>query len=362
MFNYDRDTLVNTLIKVSIVLIGLLSIFIFFTYIFPGLTNALPFIALLLMPFIIAWLISILTRPVVEFINRKLHIPRAIAVLLMLLLLFIVISLVMTLIVSRVAVEVAKLPEFIGSLDKYISQAFAYLQSIYARINLNAGEMAQLREWLINLSESALEVVTHGVGGAVNIIQSVPIALIFVIVTLVAIFFWCRDHEIIQRALVSIAPEKKRQKANAIYLAFSRIIAKYCRAQILLITISTFIAIVGYSILGVQGALSIGLLTGFLDILPVLGPGTLIIPWMIWSFISKDLFMGFGLLILYVTMTVSRNILEPKLVGDSLGLHPLAILAAIFIGLQLFGIWGIFIGPISLAVGAAFINSTKRVI
>lgn len=362
LFNYDRDTLINILIKMGIVLIGLAILFLLISFIFPWIAVAIPFVAFLLLPFILAWLLSVLTQPLVDFMHFKMHMPRGASVLLMLLILFGVISVVMSLIVSRVVLSFFKLPAYIMSLEHNINAAFIYLQDLYAKINLNPEEIERIKEWLVSVSQNVLQFIYQGLGGAVNVISSLPTGIIFLLITLVAVFFWCRDREIIQSAFVALAPPAKRQRMNALYLSFSRIIGKYCRAQMLLISISTLLAIIAYSILGVEGAISMGLLTGFFDILPVLGPGTIIIPWMIWSFIVKNYFMGFGLLILYAVLIITRNILEPKLVGDSLGIHPLAVLAAIFIGLQLFGVWGVFLGPISLAVGAALLYSRKKVI
>ena len=87
-----------------------------------------------------------------------------------------------------------------------------------------------------------------------------------------------------------------------------------------------------------------------MDIIPILGPGTLIVPWAAWSLITGDFISGVGLIIIYATTTISRNILEPKIVGDRVGLHPLATLAAIFIGMRMFGLVGLILGPIVLAI------------
>jgi len=97
-----------------------------------------------------------------------------------------------------------------------------------------------------------------------------------------------------------------------------------------------------------------------MDIIPVLGPGTLIIPWAVWSFVVGDIGFGIGLLVIYIIVSVTRYILEPKIVGDRVGLHPLAALAAIFIGMKLFGLVGLILGPITLAVVLAMLKARRQ--
>ena len=95
---------------------------------------------------------------------------------------------------------------------------------------------------------------------------------------------------------------------------------------------------------------TIGILVGILDILPILGPGTLFIPWIIWEIISGDTGFAVSLLVLYVIISVVRQFLEPKIIGDNIGLHPLATLISLYVGLQLGGIVGMIAGPVLLVI------------
>ena len=107
---------------------------------------------------------------------------------------------------------------------------------------------------------------------------------------------------------------------------------------------------VGISILGVKHAVLIAAVIAVFDILPMLGTGGIIIPWGIISLVTGNVFVGIGLLVLYVVITVVRNIVEPKIVGGQLGLHPIVTLACMFTGLQLCGIIGLFGFPIMLSL------------
>ena len=113
----------------------------------------------------------------------------------------------------------------------------------------------------------------------------------------------------------------------------------------------TFIELsIGLTIIGVENSIIIALLTACLDILPVLGTGGVMIPWSIISLIMGDIGVGIGLIVVYLVVTVIRNIIEPKIVGTQLGLHPLATLISMFIGVNIAGIIGLFGFPIMLSL------------
>ena len=103
--------------------------------------------------------------------------------------------------------------------------------------------------------------------------------------------------------------------------------------------------LVGFLVLKVSYFFLLALLTAFLDILPVLGVGTVLIPYAVFELIGGRLARGIGLLVLYAVITVLRQIAEPHLVGKSLGLHPILMLVSFYAGLKLFGVAGLLVGP-----------------
>ncbi len=359
MKKYDRETLINYLLKAGIILGGSISILLISAYLLPLAGRFLTGLFFMTSPFILAWLVAILTQPIVDFLNHKLRIPRGLSVIIMLLFFLGIVSGVMTLIIGRVIIELSVLSAKFPSFKLFIEKSFVSLQEFLSRLNLEADDLAIIKEWLVSRSEQIMPFISSAAGGAINILQATPTVLVFLVVTVVATFFWCRDMQMVENTLVSFTPQKYKIKVVDTYRSLSHIIYGFCRAQILLIAASTIVCIIAYMILRVDGPVTIGLITGFFDILPIFGPGTIIIPWCLYSLIVGNYYLGFGLLILYIFLIVFRNILQPKLVGDRIGLHPLATLASIFIGLGLFGIWGLFIGPVLLALIFAIWKSFK---
>lgn len=122
-----------------------------------------------------------------------------------------------------------------------------------------------------------------------------------------------------------------------------------------MISITAFIVLIGLLILGVESAFTYALLIGLVDLLPYLGVGTIMIPWLIYAFATGDMTLGIGLSVLYGIILVARQLIEPKVLASSVGLDPLPTLIAMFAGLKLFGVLGLIVGPVTLVVlGAAF--------
>jgi len=124
-----------------------------------------------------------------------------------------------------------------------------------------------------------------------------------------------------------------------------------------LLFITAAIVIIGLLIMLVEYAITIGLLTGLVDLLPYLGTGTVFIPWIVYLFFKGNYSMVIGLSILYAVVLIFRQIIEPKVVAESVGLDPLLTLVALFVGLQLFGFLGLIIGPVSLVLINALVKA-----
>ena len=108
--------------------------------------------------------------------------------------------------------------------------------------------------------------------------------------------------------------------------------------------------LIGFLIMGVEYAFLMATLVAFVDILPIFGAGTVLIPWAIFSLLTSNTPLGIGLLVLYAVTLVVRQFIEPKIVGTTLGIHPLATLASVYLGLSFFGFWGLILGPMSVLI------------
>ncbi len=184
-----------------------------------------------------------------------------------------------------------------------------------------------------------------------KVARAVPYIALFALVTLIATFYFCMDLEKINRVLASFFPEKPRKTLFIIKEELFSVVFGYIRAYSLIIALTFTELFIGLSIIGTKYTFLISFLIALVDILPVLGAGTVLVPWGILNIVFGNTRNGICLLVLYLIITIIRQMAEPKIVGTFLGLHPLCTLLAMYVGVQLCGIWGVFLFPIGLIAG-----------
>lgn len=312
-----------------------------------------------LLPFLLAWGISLMIAPAAAGLAKKTHLARGFwAVVLLLLTLGGLVAAVS----AGVARGVRELEDLLAALLAESSfaaegETFDWFGKITAGVGLfrraQVGERyeafraefnAMVGEMLTSLA-GVLSAKLPGLAG--KLISAMPSMLFFIVVTVIAGFYFCLEPGQIGRFLEKHLPSRiavnlPKWRARAKAVSF-----RYLRAY-LLILLTTFAELfVGFLILRVRYAFLLSLLIAVVDIFPVLGVGTVLIPWAVVLLIRKNFYLGFGLLILYGVVTVLRQIIEPRLVGKSLGLHPLAALIASYAGWRWFGFLGMALGPVA---------------
>lgn len=352
----DPDKNREYLILAGTVTGACISIFLLYYYIFPASGAVLKFITPIILPFILAGIISILIDPLIKFFMRRIKFSRGWAVFTSLFLVIGVVSSVLTLISVRLFLELQKLSQNVPDMTVFLEQLAIRAHTLYLKITFPDEVIAQLQIIASKLGTSLTKGVTVAINNMLSFFALLPGVMIMLIILLIATFFFSRDKVTLGRSFLKIVPSGWRQGVISVYLDFSQAVVGYFQAQLTLITLNTMIAITGLYVIGVEYALIMGLVTGFFDVLPIFGPGSVFIPWAIYNLIVGNIRLAVSLIVLYVVMIVSRQIMEPKLVAQNLGVHPLATLAAIFIGLKVIGVLGIFIGPAILVLGQAIIK------
>lgn len=140
---------------------------------------------------------------------------------------------------------------------------------------------------------------------------------------------------------------RERLKLKGIGTKIKRVAGSYIKAQLLIILTITSICVAGLFLIGQKHAVVIGILIGICDALPFLGTGICLLPWALFQVLGKKMFSAVGLILIYILCTFTRQILEPKLIGERFGVHPLAILMSIYIGIKVYSKGGFLLGPIS---------------
>jgi sporulation integral membrane protein YtvI len=222
---------------------------------------------------------------------------------------------------------------------------------------LNMALPPQLHETLQNNLQKGIVLLQifldNSLNGMAKLITLLPDFFIFILISTIATYFIMRDRPMLRSYILHLIPAGIRSGSRNVISHLLNALIGFFKAYSILISITTIITLVSLKILGVKYVLTIGILVGLLDILPILGPGGVFIPWIIWQFVVGNSKMGISLLVVYIIISVVRQILEPKIVGDNIGLHPLATLISLYVGLQLGGMAGMILGPVCIVVAIA---------
>lgn len=330
----------------------ILSVFIFFT---------VRYLALAFLPFILAWGIALSLKTPAEFLEKNAKIPKKAAHIVTTALFAAVTFYLFFLFISMLFREAkeayAGLSEnsaLVEGVVKTLSekvrntlQGIPYVGKKLSFAQISEGFETKLLGWLQGFLPQLVSLAGSLLG---KLIKAVPYAMIFLFVTLISTFYFSADLEKINRTLALLFPEKPRRTLFVIKEELFSVIFGYIRAYSLVIALTFVELFVGLSIIGTKYTFLISFIIAVIDVLPIVGAGTFLIPWGIINISLGNLRTGICLLVLYFIISVTRQMAEPKIIGNFLGLHPLCTLLAMYVGARLCGIWGIFLFPVTFIV------------
>lgn len=331
---------------------------LYIIYIFTAilaLSYAFKYILPALIPFIIAVVFTLVMAPLIDFFQARLKISRSFSTLLSMLLFFGGIGSVFALIVLKLVAELIQLsttlPEQSANLWLFYQEFVGRATEFYGTLPHNV--TSTLEQSVNNLTANLQGLIGRLVNSLLQVVSLLPGTITVMVVTLLATYFLARDYRQIVQLWLYVAPPPWGARSVAVARQVASAFVGYLRAQALLIFITMVISVTGLFLIGADYALTMGLLIGFFDLIPVLGPATIYLPWIIWSFAADTAAFGIKLSVLYVVVLAVRQVMETKFVSANLGLHPLATLLAMYAGLKIAGIPGLVLGPILLIAALA---------
>ena len=242
---------------------------------------------------------------------------------------------------------ITRLPDFLeGTLRESADALFIEVREYLAGQNTEVPEQIGSLGSMFDLSW-----ITKPLSGVVSTASKVPSFLIAFLVCIITTCFMTADYEVITDFVNAQLSEKKRVDLQRAKTLLKSSLGKMCKAYLLIILVTFSEMMIGLSILKLLGIFNSGytviiaLVTAIIDVIPVLGTGTILIPWTVISLILGNYPMAIGVGAMYVTITVIRQIVEPKLVAGQLGLPPFVTISAMYIGLKTMGVFGVFIAP-----------------
>lgn len=298
-------------------------------------------------PFFIAFLLAKMLNPLVEKLNKKIRIKRSIMSAILVGILVVITGIVLVLFIQTF---LGQIRHVISNLDVYRRQADIIWDNCCGQVEIITGIRAKELQRNIEayipqirsqMEEKVLPCIMDGTFGYVKNLFLVGAICFIVIISTILIL---KDYQKIRTAL------ENHPVGNAGLKVCRRTYeagGAYIRAQLIIMLIITGVCVAGLYFSGNHYALLAGSGIGMCDAMPFLGTGTILVPWAIFEITQGKYMLAAIYAAIYAICTLLREVLEPKLVGDKLGMHPLAVIASIYIGLNLYGIWGFALGPFS---------------
>lgn len=318
--------------------------FVLYTVVFLVFFNTLNYT----LPFVLALILALLIKRPTEFLIKKFNIKNSVASLITTIVFFTFIILIFSYGITSVTQEAIQLGK---NTQLYISKNSS---SIYDSIDKLKKYYDNLDPYIVSAIEknisglitkaSNITVTITGklVSSLIGILAVIPYLLMVILFTLLTTYFFTKDIVFSKNKILDIIPSSKSDKIIDICIESKRMLGNYILSYLLIIGITFLETIIVFLIFKVKYVLILSIVCAIADILPILGIGAVYIPLSIfYFFFIKNYITALGILISYITISIIRQILEPKIVSSSLGIHPVAVLAALFIGLKANGFSGI---------------------
>jgi sporulation integral membrane protein YtvI len=303
-------------------------------------------------PFLLALVAAIFLEPLTVLLMEKTRMNRmaasTISSTLFTVILLGLLGLIGMKIVSELSSFFTKFPDYLKSANTYIRDLLQQVQN-YSN-NGKTPLPDQLESWLSKLVEALTQLSGKISTILLGYATGIPDFFIFFIVFLIAVYLFTLSLPVMKNSFLSWFEDKSRLQVEEVLSSLRRSVFGFLRAQLLLSVITYVLSFVGLLIIGTGYPLAIALLIVVVDILPVLGVGSALVPWAIYQIVIGDVYTGVGLILLFLVIMVVRRIIEPKILGDAVGIGALSALISLYVGYELVGIIGVFLGPIVIIV------------
>lgn len=301
----------------------------------------------LVLPFFIAFLLAKLLNPLVEKLEEKLKWKRSIWSTILVAILFILLGLLLGVFFKILLEQTIHVAE---NFEEYKRQANKFFEECCCQVenltgieaeSIQDGVQKQLPNLMSQVQTNMIPALMNGtISYAKGIFVCVGICFVVVFSTILIL----KDYRKIRESLenhpigrMSLRVCRKTYEAGGAYI----------KAQIIIMFIITAICVAGLYLSGNQYALLTGCGIGICDAMPFLGTGTIFVPWAVIEMLQGRYMLAAIYTVIYTICSIMREILEPKLVGNKLGMHPLSVIVSIYVGLGIYGLWGFALGPFS---------------
>ncbi len=314
------------------------------------------------MPFVIGWIIAMIANPLVRFLESRLKVVRkhgsVLVVITVLALIIGGLYLLLSKLLSEASGLLQSLPQLWETFQIEVRNIGRQLENLFSFLPDQLGiQMKAVADNLDSYMGVLLQnVATPTVEAAGSVAKSLPSILVNTVVVILSSYFFIAERDTILNLWKQYMPENSKKHMSYMRRDAIRLIGGYFMAQFRIMFVVAAILTVGFLVLQVPYSFLLALLISLLDFLPVFGTGTVLIPWGLIKLLSGEYYMAGGLILLYILSQFIRQAIQPKIVGDSMGLPPLMTLVLLYIGFKVSGLGGMIL---AVPVGLVFLNLYK---
>ena len=328
-------------------IINIIYFLLWATLIYIAFTVALRY----LLPFVIGVFIAYLVQKPAKYFSNRFDVNKQKCAAVLSVAIFLLIIIFISLLAWFLYYQIVNFIEYLSNQSAEIE---GLLEKIYAKIEFFLQKINSVNTFK-NFYASAIKTLTTKMttflsNGITSLIKKLPSTIISCVVTVVATCYIAKDYDRLLKFLKGFINAEHYNTIIVFKNIFTECFSKFLIGYFWLFLITFGELLVGFWLLGVKNTILMALLVAILDLLPIIGTGTILIPWSIFSFIQSNYSLGIGLIILYLIISVIRNFIEPKIIGKQVDINPLFTLIFIFIGFKLGGILGMLAFPIIITV------------
>ena len=314
-------------------------------------------LGIFLFPFTLALFFSIMTQPFSRFLEKKLKFSQKIATIVSIVLFLVIFLGFISLSALRLSGEIYKLSINLNKYSKDVQTLWnTTIDKVYSLLGyFPEGFDEQVKSSINGFIRMGTSKLGSFINSLINFITSIPTIILYICITILSTFFISLDKNKIMAFLEQQFPKSWIKKVYNIKREMFNVLGSYIRAQIILMTICFFELLISFNILSflkfnLQYPLIFSIVICIIDALPILGAGAVLLPWSLISFVTGDINLGLALLVIYFLVLSVRQMLEPKLISQNLGVHPLVTLISMYSGFKFFGVIGFLIGPVVMII------------
>lgn len=314
-------------------------------------------LAVFYLPFLIAFIISLIIEPAIRYLMRKTKLTRKMcSIIIFIIALSIIIGSVTLGIISLISEST----NLLQTINLYLDKAYTQIQEQISNMSISRVNVSSnILNIVDNSSKEILLKLSNWITGfltkLIDIITSIPTVGIYTMVTIVSLYFICTDRIYILDMMEHHMPQRWVAKIGMHIKEITKSLGGYLKAEVILVLVSFIISLIGLYIfkfigMNVKYPFLFAIAIGFVDALPILGSGTVMVPWAIILSINGDIKLGISIVVLWIIMSIIRQFLEPKIVSNKIGIHPIFTLIGMYTGFKIIGVMGLLVGPIVLII------------